>query len=309
MNGQIETSSRRTSRFRHVIFADALNGAHRALNLAPLDAPDCDHPIDVDEGEFLQWLFRQRGLDVRHYRAETLSRRLPACLRKLRATNVGLAKAALQRSPRMIDDALSAMLIGVTSFFRDVQVFDELAEHVLPQWLGRKRSLRVWSAGCSDGPELYSVAMLLAELGRCGDVELLGTDCRVNATRAAAEGIYYLSDLRAVSPERLARHFDCITGPDKQSDDRQTWRVKQSLRAMTHWRTADVLTTIEPGPWDLILCRNAVMYLRCNEAAGLWEQLAKAMVPGGYLILGRAERPTGAPGLSCIGQYMYRRSD
>jgi chemotaxis methyl-accepting protein methylase len=315
MRSEVEVPGRRTGRYRHITFADAIDGAERAVDLAPAQVIEFDQAIDADEGTFLQWLFRRGGLDVRHYRTETLARRLPACLRKLRVANVGLARSALERNPQLIHDALGAMLIGVTGFFRDTTVFDELAGQVLPDLLRRKRLLRVWSVACSEGQELYSVAMLLAELGAGGGVELLGTDCRVEATRAAALGAYDLNAVRAVSAERLARHFDCLPASGATSDDHRQrertglWRVKAPLRAMTRWRTADVLTTIEPGPWDLILCRNVAMYLRCNASAALWNQLAGAIARGGYMVLGKAERAGGTSNLSGIGQYLYRRSD
>jgi len=319
MRSEVEVPGRRTGRYRHITFADAIDGAERAVDLAPAQVIEFDQAINADEGAFLLWLFRQGGLDVRHYRTETLARRLPACLRKLRVANVGLARTALGRNPRLVHDALGAMLIGVTGFFRDTAVFDELAGQVLPDLLRRKRLLRVWSVACSEGQELYSVAMLLAELlGELGagvGVELLGTDCRLEATRVAALGTYDLNAVRDVSAERLVRHFDCIPASGATSDDHrqrertQLWCVKAPLRAMTRWRTADVLTTIEPGPWDLILCRNIAMYLRCNASAGLWTQLAGAMSRGGYMVLGKAERAGSASNLCLIGQYLYRRSD
>jgi chemotaxis protein methyltransferase CheR len=297
-----------------VRFADAIDGAKRALDLAPTAEPELDAAFDEDERFFLQWLFRQGGLDVSRYRAETLARRLPALLRRLRVADVDLARAALEHDPHLIQDALSSMLIGVTSFFRDAGVFDELAGRVLPDLLSRRahvahRPLRVWSAGCSEGQELYSVAMLLMELGAHNDVELLGTDCRPDATRVAGQGIYQEPAVRMLSTERLHLHLDPL--PDAATrgpvQTKRQWRIKEALRSMTRWRTADLTSMDEPGPWDLILCRNAAMYLRGDTAANLWSRLASALAPGGYMVLGRAERPIGATNLALFDQHLYRR--
>jgi chemotaxis protein methyltransferase CheR len=307
----------RTGRYRHVVFADAIDGAQRALNLAPVPPDETDAAIDVDESAFLTWLFQRSGLDARNYRAETLARRLPACFRKLRVANIAQARATLQQQQR-VNDALNSILIGVTAFFRDPSVFEELAQKILPSLLtGEKRRqgspLRVWSVGCSNGAELYSVAMLLAELGAAQgiplpEVELLGTDCRVEATRFAAEGVYDSQALEGVSRDRLTRHFDPEPPTADSRSSGQRKRIAPSLRAMTRWRTADVMSTAEPGPWDLILCRNTAMYLKSSAAAALWNQLSNALNQGGYLVLGRAERPGGADGLTCTGQYLYRRT-
>jgi chemotaxis protein methyltransferase CheR len=307
-----ESKMKRTGRYRHVVFADAIDGSGRAVNLAPVDGEEIDQALNEDQAEFLGWLFRKANIDVRQYRAETLSRRLPACLRTLRAGNVGVARLAIMRNPGLLHDALNAMLIGVTEFFRDGATFDALAQKVLPELLGRTGArVRVWSVGCSNGAELYSVAMLLSELGVTEGIELLGTDCRIDATRAAAEGFYHPHGVTGVSDEKLARYFERVEGSDnlKLSEDAPLWRVKEATRRAVHWRTADVLATVEPGPWDLILCRNAAMYLRPSAAADLWERLSNVMTRGGYLVLGKAERPSGISRLVSIGQYLYRRAD
>jgi chemotaxis protein methyltransferase CheR len=84
-------------------------------------------------------------------------------------------------------------------------------------------------------------------------------------------------------------------------------RVAPQLRSAIRWRTGDVTQIREPGQWDVILCRNMAMYLRPHVAAALWNELEEALRPGGFLILGKAERPTGARGLSAVSPCIYRR--
>jgi chemotaxis protein methyltransferase CheR len=307
-----ESTMRRTGRYRHVVFADAIDGAGRAVNLAPVDGHDIEQALDAKQAEFLEWLFGKANIDARQYRAEAMARRLPACMRALRVSNVEGARLAIARDPALVNDALNAMLIGVTEFFRDKAAFDALAERVLPELLGRTGGeLRVWSVGCSNGAELYSVAMLLNELGVTEGIELLGTDCRMDATRAAAAGVYDSHRLTGISGERLLRHFELVE-PSANAGakaDEPLWKVKEALRRVPHWRTADLLGTVEPGPWDLILCRNAAMYLRPGAAADLWGRLSNVMTRAGYLVLGKAERPSGVGQLVSAGQYLYRRVD
>jgi chemotaxis methyl-accepting protein methylase len=149
--------------------------------------------------------------------------------------------------------------------------------------------------------ELYSVMMLLAErhvLHRC---ELLGTDCRLAATRAGANGTYPASAVRELPPDLLERYF-------LRADDVGAYRVHPLLRAQVEWRTADALTTPEPGPWDLILCRNMAMYMRGESMIRLWEILQQALRPGGHLVLGKAERPHATSRLSQVAPCIYRRT-
>ena len=232
------------------------------------------------------------------YRPETLRRRLPACLRALRANSPEQAREILEKTPRLLADAISALVIGVTSFFRDPAVFDQLTYSVLPSLFRGATKARIWSAACSDGDELYSVAILLAEMNLLHHSYLLGTDARGDAIAKARAGIYAPAALRAMPEAWLKKYF---------AREEKSWRIASTLRTAIQWRTADMTRMCEPGTWDLILCRNAAMYF-CAEAAGkLWEQFEHALRPGGYLVLGKAERPAGATRLSCIAPCIYRR--
>jgi chemotaxis methyl-accepting protein methylase len=307
------------ARYRHVTFPDSVGGYGKAVNLSP--PPPFDpladagpspaaptEPLAPDVESFLRWLLSRAGLNIRHYKPETLGRRLPACLRALRVGSVGQARALLQRQPQLASAALDALLIGVTGFFRDDAVFSALHRRTLPDLLRRwraqagSRSFRVWSAGCSDGAELYTVAILLVELGALSPfgVELVGTDCRPEALERAAAGAFDAAAVKSVPPHLLQRYF---------SFDGSRHHVQRALRAAVRWRCGDALAAPEPGPWDLVLCRNVAIYLQPESAAALWASLAAVLRPGGALVLGTAERPNGVPGLSCEAPCVYRRAD
>ena len=293
-----------TAVYRHVIFADAARERRRPLDFGPplgheRPATSTQGSLAPHERAFVNWLFERAGLQSWHYRQETLARRLPACLRLVRAHSIDAARAAIDNEPLLIGAAISALVIGVSSFFRDASVFHNLEDVVLPALISGQRTLRVWSVGCSDGQELYSVTMLLAEMGWLNRAQLLGTDCRTDAVRHAAAGIYEPGDLSGVKRELLDRYF----APTQ--DDR--WRVESRLRTVVQWRSADVLQVVEPGSWDLILCRNLAMYLECEAATALWEQLKRSLRAGGVLVVGKAERPT-VQGLCPLAPCMFRRS-
>ena len=292
--------------YRHVVFADALRPPRRALNFSPA-APAtarADGPLSDAAASFVGWLFAKAGLDARDYRGETVARRLPACLRVLRVERIDQARALIESDPRRLQTALDAMLIGVTGFFRDRAVFDALRDHVVPA-LGRGRlHLRAWCAGCSNGAEVYSLAVVLTQCGWLHRTHLLGTDCRPAAIAEASAGVHDEAALRAFPREWLEQFF-----APALTDGRRAWRVRPALRTMLHWRVADVLRDDEPGPWDLIFCRNLAMYLRPESAARLWQRLWRALRPGGVLVLGKAERPAlaAAPPMTCLHPCVFRR--
>jgi chemotaxis methyl-accepting protein methylase len=292
------------ARYRHVIFTPPTRGRLRSAHavFAPIDLPDELSLLPYDEETFLRSLFLQAELDVRSYRIETLKRRIPSCLRALRTPSLDKARWMVRHKPALLKVALNALLIGVTGFFRDPAVFDTLRTSLTDMAASarrRGRGLRIWSAACSEGAELYSVVILLAELGlldTAGDV--LGTDCRTDAVASARVGCYAADALDDVSPEWRDTYF---------RPEGSGWAVRDDLRAVPRWRTGDVLRLIEPGQWDVVLCRNMAMYLRPEAARRLWIGLESALRPGGLLVLGKAERPEGTRTLSLAGPCVFRR--
>jgi chemotaxis methyl-accepting protein methylase len=292
-----------SEKFRHVTFADAIGGSHRAINFGRrsfelVEPDDRTVPLEPDEDSFVRWLFREAGLDARFYREETLRRRLPACLRFLRVNTVPQARVLLRQNPSMIAPVVNVMLIGVTSFFRDANVFACIQNQILPRRLSRSFRPRIWSIGCSDGSELYSVAMALAEMGSLHKCELVGTECRGEAVARARAGVYDESAQRGLPAHLVVRYF-C----PREND----WAIASEIRSAVQWRVGNILETIEPGPWDVILCRNVAMYMKSTATQPLWQTLQRALVREGYLVLGKAERPVGADLLSLVEPCIYRR--
>jgi chemotaxis methyl-accepting protein methylase len=293
----------RLAAFRHIVFPEAARGGP-PVNFAAADgmslcAPAAPRTAATEEQSFLRWLFELGGLDCSDYKIETLRRRVPSCLRALRVSSLADARQLLNRNPSLLRIAISSLVIGVTGFFRDAAVFSALADRVLPDLTSRGSAARIWSVGCSDGAELYSVSMLLADHGVLHRCYLLGTDCRGDAVKRAADGVYDAEAMKSVPREFAERYF---------TFDLERWRIHSFLRTVVQWRTANVLTVNEPGAWDMILCRNLAIYLRAAAAARLWQTLMASLRPGGILVLGKAERPLGADGLSAVGPCMYRRN-
>ncbi len=195
---------------------------------------------------------------------------------------------------------VSMLLIGVTEFFREPAVFSYLDEVVLPKLTPGGAGLRIWSAGCSDGAELYSVAMLLARRGLLQRSTLVGTDCRADAVCRARRGWFEFSRLESLD-ERLRRtYFVPHNGG---------FHVCQALRRATRWRRQDAVAGPSPGeqPWDLVLCRNLAIYLEPPAVARLWNVLEGSLRIGGILVTGKAERPAQSAALARLAPCVYER--
>lgn len=253
-------------------------------------------PTCPDTRAFFSVLFRAAGLDATHYRARSLMRRLPACLRALGARSVTEGSARLAAQPALAGAVLGSVLLGVTEFFRDPEVFRFLENTLLPGLMASVAQPRIWSAACSDGQELYSIAVLLARHGGLPACQLLGTDCRAEALARAARGVF------PVNTPGIARWPGLTPDPNGQ------WQMPAGLRAAIAWKQADVLASTEPGPWHLLLCRNLAIYLEPAAAEALWASLAAVIAPGGYLIVGKADYPGRHLGLRRVADSVYRKA-
>lgn len=197
--------------------------------------------------------------------------------------------------------ALGAVMIGVSSFQRDAEVFAALREPMLA--LHRRRGpLEVMSIGCSNGAELYSVAMLMAEADMLAGARLTGVDCRPGALAIAREGRYSAEAASAIEP--IAR-ATCT----EQADG--AVRMNRALRDACRWVLADVFAWPDtlPSSADVLLCRNLSIYLTDAAAADLWSLLLSKLTPGGLLVVGKAERPSPEVRASCarLARCVYRR--
>jgi chemotaxis protein methyltransferase CheR len=196
--------------------------------------------------------------------------------------------------------------INVSEFFRDTERFAELERHVLPELLANAgtRGLSVWSAGCSMGAEPYSLAILLRELGPGRHHQVLATDIdQTILARAEAGAGYTAADLRNVGAECIERWFG------RQPDGR--YRVGPAPRALVTFRQHDLLRDAYPsGPFDLIACRNVVIYFTDAAKERIYAEFVRALRPGGVLFVGGTEailRPQGLD-LQMLGPGFYRKA-
>jgi len=260
--------------------------------------PTATNPPEERLDDFISWVLGRAGLDATAYRCRPLNRRLPACLMALKVCSARAARELLERKPLLMAKAVSALLIGVTEFFREPGVFDFLRMQILPAWAERSQRLRIWSAACSTGAELYSMAILLSERGLLARSCLLGTDCRGDAIECAQRSLYDATLLKLVPHATRHSHFEPVG---------QDWRPVEALRRQIHWKVGDLLAGVEDGPWDIIFWRNAAIYLQSSPAETIWRQLASVLAPQGVLIAGKAERPPRDAGLTPAARRVYRR--
>lgn len=186
-----------------------------------------------------------------------------------------------RREERLIWAMVEAMIPPDTSFFRDPAVFEVLARDVLPDLARRTQGpVRVWSAACGAGQEVYSLAMLLDETpGLTGRVELFASDLSERSLEKARAGLYSQFEVQRGLPARkLVRHFE------REGD---SFRLSPRIRQMVRWRRVNLLDDLSSlGCFELVMCRNVLSSLTGEGRERVLEGLTRAVTPGGRLVLG-----------------------
>jgi chemotaxis protein methyltransferase CheR len=247
-------------------------------------------PMDYD---FLRRLLKERsGLDLssdKQYLVE--SRLIPLARRNGLAGIAELVVKIRNGADALTSEVVEAMTTNETFFFRDKIPFDHLRETILPalvQARANRHSLRIWSAASSTGQEAYSIAMCLKEFaGLAGwRIEIIATDLSQEVLEKSKAGIYSQFEVQRGLPiQMLVKHFT-QTG--------ELWRLNADIRAMVQHRQLNLLQDFSHlGMFDVIFCRNVLIYFDQDTKIGIFDRLARMLEPDGVLALGAAESVVG----------------
>ncbi|HZD90235.1 MAG TPA: protein-glutamate O-methyltransferase CheR [Pseudolabrys sp.] len=251
--------------------------------------------MSPEDFDYLRHLLKERsGLVLaleKQYLAE--SRLLPLARKRGMSSLTELVAALRQRTDAALTSAVvDAMTTNETFFFRDKVPFDQLRDTVLPALIAaraRERRIRIWCAAASTGQEPYSIAMVLKEMEAAlagFRVDILATDIVGDVLERARVGVYSQFEVQRGLPiQMLVKYF---------RQEGENWHIAPELRAMVQFRTLNLLNDFSPlGRFDLVLCRNLLIYFDQPSKVQVLERLSHQMPDDGYLILGAAETVVG----------------
>ena len=260
----------------------------------------------------LTLLRREHGVDFSRYKPSTVKRRVQrrVMLRDLASTTAYLQ--LLGSDPGELRALFADLLINVTQFFRDADVFEALRTRVFPEIMRHKQAgdaVRVWVPGCSTGEEVYSILITLLEALDSVDpaarptVSIFGTDASDSAVQTARRAVYPESICQAISPDRLARFFRPVEGG---------YEVDSRLREMCVFAPQDITKDTPFSRIDLVSVRNVLIYLDATLQAKVLAVTHFALARGGFLVLGTSETPEAQRRLFSVfdkATHVYRRRD
>jgi chemotaxis protein methyltransferase CheR len=257
----------------------------------------------ADFEAFRRSAYKLTGVDLTSYKVPQMHRRLSVLLSKVHVRTFAEYSRLLEKDPQRRQEFRDFVTINVSEFFRDGDRFSDLEKRVRGL-VGPKNALRAWSAGCSIGAEPYSLAMLLLEIAPNRPHSILATDIDDTIlARARSASDYQPADIRNVGAERVARWFTTA------ADGKAT--LKPAPRALVSFRKHDLLRDPTPsGPFDLICCRNVVIYFTEEAKDRIYSGFVNSLRPGGLLFIGATEaimKPQPL-GLKALGPGFYEKS-
>lgn len=257
---------------------------------------ELDRKKHQDFYNLLDNLFRARGLDFSQYRPKCIERRIKTRMLATKTNSYTEYLSILRNNPGEYDKLLNALTINVTEFFRDGEVFEYIRRKVLPEIIKnkekrQKKVIRIWSAGCADGPEPYTLAILAFEvlgerLYKDFFVNIYGTDIDEDCLRRAQEGVYAKNTHIKNVPLNIIQKYFTYVGDNK-------YAVNDRLRIITKFRRHDLVLDKPLNYIDLVVCRNALIYFSRQLQEKVFMNFHKGLARDGFMVLGKIETVSG----------------
>lgn len=256
--------------------------------------------LENDLTSIVKEIDRVTGVDTSLYRESTLKRRLGLRLTATNSKNYKEYLKVLKQNASEYEVFLQTLTINVTDFFRDKEVYFSLKRNILPKLIQRARDLnrkriRIWSTGCSRGQEPYSMAILFHVMLDGGikdfQVAIHATDLDEIALQKAKSGLYTGTEVKNVPKTYLKKYFLKKNG---------YYQLKKEVKRLVRFKQLDLIKESLPGKFDLILCRNLLIFFEPQLQKILFEKFNSSLKAEGILVLGKSETVSYDSLFNCI---------
>ncbi|GKU23544.1 CheR family methyltransferase [Clostridium folliculivorans] len=233
----------------------------------------------MDFSQFHQWVHKELGINLSAYKPTQLNRRIESLMTRLGVKSLEeytkLIKTDREHRQRFLD----FITINVTEFFRNPELFEEL-EAILKKESAANNSLKIWSAACSIGCEPYSISMILNNVSPNGRHKILATDIDNTILQKAKLGEYTDNEMKNVKSRELEKYFKKV---------KDKYYIEQNVKNMVTFKKHDLILDSYENNFDLIVCRNVVIYFNVDVKNDIYKRFAASLKKGGLLFVGATE--------------------
>lgn len=250
--------------------------------------------------KFLSDLKRVFDLDLAGYKRPQMERRINSLMRVLKIDGYDVFIKQMKEEQSIYNRFLDHLTINVSEFFRNNAQWDVLKEKIIPELITRNQNLKIWSAGCSTGQEPYSLSMMLEENFPKVNYSILASDFDIRVLDKAKSGLYTEREVKGMDSKYLNKYF---------KEDNKEYYVKEDLKKKITFKKHNLITERFESGFDLILCRNVVIYFTEEAKADLYKNFFNSLKAGGILFTGSTEQIVTARdiGYSSAAIFFYQR--
>lgn len=236
---------------------------------------------EKDWTSFKQKLKAKTEIDLDLYKEPQMKRRIGNLVTRANMDSYVAYFDMVAKNKDTFAEFIEYLTINVSEFFRTPEKFSKLETDIIPDLLKRSSKLNIWSAGCSIGAEPYSLSIIMKEMTPNVRHRILASDLDIEILAKAKKGIYTDNELKSITPERKKKYFDVVEG--------NKYAVKQDIKSVIEFKRHNLLKDKFESGFDLILCRNVVIYFTEEAKDQLYANFFQALKPGGILFVGATE--------------------
>lgn len=237
--------------------------------------------VDQDFFTFIRNVKMATAIDLSQYKEAQMKRRLTTLRNKRGYSTFTEFFLAMKKDQALFNEFLDRMTINVTEFWRNPNRWEVLESKYIPEIIAKSSKLKCWSAACSSGEEPYSLAMILAEQGVLRQSQIIASDLDEDILNKAREGLYVERSIRDVPKPYLDKYF---------THNELSYRIVEHLKPQIQFEKKNLLHDPFESGFDLIICRNVMIYFTEEAKRSLYMKFSQALKPGGILFVGSTEQ-------------------
>ena len=237
--------------------------------------------MSVDYEQFIRQIKSKTGIDLSLYKEAQMKRRLTSLYEKKGYSSFREYFQMINQNQELFNEFLDRMTINVSEFYRNAKRWEILEQKILPQIIKHTSKPKIWSAACSTGEEPYTLAMIFSKYIPLSNVNILATDIDENALSRAKLGIYPERSFHEIPNEMKRKYF---------SQEGSYYKVSDEIKRTVDFKKHNLLADSFGGPFDLIVCRNVLIYFTEEAKDILYNKFSKALNSKGFFFVGSTEQ-------------------
>lgn len=252
----------------------------------------------MDFLNFYKWAYRYLGIDLSAYKQTQLTRRIQSLMQRIGVESLDEYRRLIEKDEDQKIKFLDFITINVTEFFRNPEIFKQLEVILKNKYFSKQKTINIWSAACSIGCEPYSIAMILKE-NNVNNFNIFATDIDINVLEKAKKGIY--SDIEVKNMDKKYLKYFTIKN--------QKYILSEEIKSMVKFQKSDLILDDYKKNFDLILCRNVVIYFNSDIKEKIYIKFANALNEEGLLFVGATENiyDSKKVGFERSSTFIYRK--